>query len=388
MDNARLKTLLQRYLKNDLSAGELQELLELMRGDASYGHLQQAIEQALTENSFAGAADKSRADVVFRGIMEKAAEVAPRKRISLYHMAAAAAVILVAGALSLLFLHPFQPEKPGMAHSSGNTKKAVSPGTNKALLTLADGSTVVLDSAGSGTVAQQGNTRVLNLGTGRLVYTPGQTTGSIVYNTISTPRGGQFQVVLPDGSKVWLNAASSVRIPSAFTGHERQVELTGEAYFEIAHNKEKPFRVIVGETEVKVLGTHFIINAYANEPVLSTTLLEGRVTVRSKGKEVALIPGQQARVKEGIKVLEQVDTEALTAWMNGRFSFNNAGLDVIMRQIGRWYDVEVRFNSTITDTYSVDISRQVPLPELLRFLELSGGVRFTMNGNKIVVDKN
>lgn len=385
-----MKTLLQRYLKNDLSAGELAELLESMRGDASQEHWQQAIEQSLTENSFAGTADKGRADVIFQGILEKAAEAAPlKKRVPLYRIAAAAAIILAAGALSLLFLQRSPSRLPDITQASGNFKNDIAPGTNKALLTLGDGSTVVLDSVGNGAIVPQGNTQVLRPGAGQLVYAPAGHAGeSVVYNTLSTPRGGQFQVVLPDGSKAWLNAASSLRIPSAFTGSERRVELTGEAYFEIAHNKAMPFKVTIGETEVKVLGTHFIINAYKNEPAISTTLLEGRVTVRSKGREVALVPGQQARVQEGIKVLEQVDTEAVTAWMNGRFSFSNAGLDVIMRQVARWYDVEVIFSDTITDTYSMDISRQVPLSGLLQFLELSGGARFIINGNKITVEKN
>jgi transmembrane sensor len=165
----------------------------------------------------------------------------------------------------------------------------------------------------------------------------------VLFNTLTTPRGGQFRLALPDGSEVWLNAASSIKYPTAFTGKDRKVEITGEAYFEIAHDASKPFKVRVNGMEVNVLGTHFNINAYHDEAFVNTTLLQGKVSLTKAGAVALLRPGQQARVDNtrSISVLNNVDVDQVVAWKNGYFSFEKADLQTVMRQIARWYDVDI-----------------------------------------------
>src|SRR6185295_13408999 len=202
------------------------------------------------------------------------------------------------------------------------------PGGDKAILTLANGSQIILDSAANGVVAQQGKTEVMKLANGQLVYKgAGGPANDVLYNTMATPRGGQYRLVLPDGSRVWLNAVSSIRFPTAFTGNERKVEITGEAYFEIVKDQSRPFRVLVKppsgneDMEVAVLGTHFNINAYKDEPVIKTTLLEGSVKV-SRGTSLTIIkPGQQSQLNNSgvISVVPDADVAEAVAWKDGRF---------------------------------------------------------------------
>ena len=223
----------------------------------------------------------------------------------------------------------------------------IAPGGDKAILTLADGTKVVLDTAGNGAITRQGNVTVIKLN-GQLAYQPSTltSTSTLTYNTISTPRGGQYQLVLADGSKVWLNAASSLRFPTAFAGKERRVEVTGEAYFEVAHDAAMPFIVQRGEAEVKVLGTHFNINGYEDEPSLKITLLEGKVRVSSRDQTAVLKPGQQAQLQttnSKLQTTNQVDIDEVVAWKNGLFQFEQADIKTIMRQVARWYNVDVVF---------------------------------------------
>jgi transmembrane sensor len=265
------------------------------------------------------------------------------------------------------------------------------PGRNKALLTLADGSTISLDDARNGLLAQQGASTVQKAQAGQLVYTPSASsaggTSEAAMNTVATPRGGQYQLVLPDGSKVWLNAASSLRFPTAFTGRERRVELTGEAYFEVAKNKQLPFKVSVEATEVTVLGTHFNVMAYADEPSLTTTLLEGAVRVSGGGQQVLLRPGQQARQQAGgTMAVATVDPQNAVAWKNGQFIFNDEPIESIMRQISRWYDVEVEYQGTMKGKeFNGTVSRFDNASQVLHMLELTGAIHFNTQGNRIIV---
>jgi ferric-dicitrate binding protein FerR (iron transport regulator) len=274
------------------------------------------------------------------------------------------------------------------------------PGANKAFLQLADGSTITLDDSATGMLAQQGATKILKLNNGQLQYNSStQVNAPILYNTISTPRGGQYHVILPDGSKVWLNAASSLRFPTAFQGNTRMVQLTGEAYFEVVHNSKMPFKVSVppppGETggaEVEVLGTHFNVMGYDNENTISTTLLEGSVRVSQqaadKGSPVLqLKAGQQANLHKGSSEckVQEVDTDAVVAWKNGMFQFNSADIQTIMRQIERWYDVEVTYKGRIPDGhYSGIVPRDNNLLKVLRIFEESD-LKFTIEGKKLSV---
>ncbi len=392
MDQTHLKELLQRYLNNTLAVEELEELIHYLKQKEQEETLQQVIEQALISKAFAAPADDARKDQIFQNILQKAAEQAPLhdqplqpiKRRTVMWKAAAAVLILIAGATTYWVTGIRQKTAPIAAYH----KTDVPPGGNKAMLTLADGTRIELDSAIKGTLARQGGATIQKTGSGQLDYDMvNQSAAAVGYNTVTTPRGGQYRIVLPDGTKVWLNAASSLHFPTAFHGHERRVELTGEAYFEVTAREAQPFKVTVQEMEVQVLGTHFNVNAYTDESSINTTLLEGRVNVAHQGKVALLKPGQQAQVNDHIRVVEHPDIETLMAWKDGRFSYNGMPLENIMRQISRWYDVEVVFEDKISDTYSMEISRDMPLSKLLRFLELSGGVHFTVNEKTIIVKK-
>ncbi len=293
----------------------------------------------------------------------------------------------------------------------------VLPGKDKAMLTLADGSTISLDDAQNGTLAHQGNTKVLKLD-GRLSYEAAVSreavsgaaanrqslaSGQIAYNTIVTPRGGQYQVVLPDGSQVWLNAASSLRFPTAFAGKERRVEVTGEAYFEIAKDLSMPFVVSLstpgqlkddpsgaGRTEVQVLGTHFNINAYNDEALLKTTLLEGSVKFVNGGKARILNPGQQSQLARNgqLNISDGVDLTEVMAWKNGIFHFEGSEIGTVMKQLSRWYDVEIVYGSQkINDLFYAEIPRNTKLSDALKALELTGKVDFKIEDKKIIVNQ-
>lgn len=262
----------------------------------------------------------------------------------------------------------------------------IKPGSSKAMLTLADGSSIVLDEAKNGELASQGNTNITKKDDG-LAYSLNGKETKVEYNQVSTPVGGQYQVVLADGTKVWLNAASSIRFPTVFTGSDRTVEITGEVYFEVKKHPSLPFRVKMGEAAVEVLGTSFNVMAYKEENTINTTLIEGAVRISHGGENKLLQPGEQARLDRttgNIRVAE-MDVEEAIAWKNGFFLFNDASVGTIMRQISRWYGVEVSYEGAMP---SRQIRGKAPrttnLPELLKVLELSG-VHVRLEGQKILV---
>jgi ferric-dicitrate binding protein FerR (iron transport regulator) len=266
----------------------------------------------------------------------------------------------------------------------------VAPGGNRAILTLADGTQIPLDSAGTGNLAQQGNTSIIKLDSGRLAYRPaaGAATGTVLYNTISTPRGGQFRISLPDGSQVWMNASSSLRYPTTFTGHERRVQLSGEAYFEVAKNADMPFRISAKQMEVEVLGTHFNIMAYDDEEVQKTTLLEGAVKVSRNGSSQRLSPGQQARVNTAsgsMDILNDANTEEAMAWKNGFIQFEGQDIKAAMRMLARWYNVDIEYRAAVPAHFRGIIPRNVPVSQVLKMMEMTGEVHFSIEGNKIIV---
>ncbi|MBK7223484.1 MAG: FecR domain-containing protein [Saprospiraceae bacterium] len=267
-------------------------------------------------------------------------------------------------------------------------ERDLNPGGNKALLTLADGSTIILDNAPTGKLTEQGKTQILKLGDGQLAYTPTAASGEVLYNTVATPRGGQFQLSLADGTRVWLNSSSSIRFPAAFAGKERKVEITGEAYFEVAKNTAQPFRVDAGgKFVVEVMGTQFNVNAYSDESESRTTLLEGKVRISTpEGKEVSLEPNQQARIAGNrLRVAESVDTDEAVAWKTGWFMFDRTDLPGIMRQISRWYDVDVEFEGKIDPrSFSGIVNRNNKVSEVLKIME-NAGVRFRIEKDRIVV---
>ncbi|WP_293309766.1 FecR family protein [Pedobacter sp. UBA5917] len=327
-----------------------------------------------------------------------------KKLLPYYKWAAAAAVFLIIGFGVYRFIRP----QVLPAHSTGDfARNDISPGGNKAFLTLADGRKIALDDAAKGKIAEQAGVTISKTADGQLLYSVSdaiksnqQLSAKTAFNTIETPRGGQYQVNLPDGTKVWLNAGSVLRYPARFAVAKREVELQGEAYFEVAkrtfkeNGKEKrlPFAVKTGLQEVEVLGTHFNINSYQEEGNIKTTLLEGSVAVkplsgRISGTGKILKPGEQAVLKDGVIKTTGVDTEQVLAWKEGFFMFDNENLQNIMLQIARWYDVEVEFkdNNLKTKGYSGTVSRFTNVSQVLKKIELTGSVHFKIEGRRIVV---
>jgi ferric-dicitrate binding protein FerR (iron transport regulator) len=304
----------------------------------------------------------------------------------IFRYAAAAAAILGIG---IYLLEKRLPDNHAPTPPIVSGVPVINPGHDGAVLTLADGSQLVLDSAGNGVVANQNGTKVM-LQNGQLLYDQAfNNTGSIVYNTVSTPKGRQFRLVLPDGSRVWLNAASSIKYPTSFSTQERRVKLMGEAYFEIEKNESAPFRITAGDaTEIEVLGTSFNVNAYTNENAIRTTLLQGAVKLLAYNQTAMLKPGQQATVKtsSGRVYLEnKVDTDKVMAWKNGLFNFEDASLEEVMRQLERWYDIEVVYEKGIPPIrFGGEINKQNTLQDVLQILEGSK-VHFQLKGRKLIV---
>jgi ferric-dicitrate binding protein FerR (iron transport regulator) len=264
------------------------------------------------------------------------------------------------------------------------------PGGNKAVLTLANGSKIILETAKQGILANQHNSTVDKTADGKLVYDASNKhtdiqEGPSGYNMISTPNGGQYQVVLPDGTHVWLNAASSLKFPVAFTGKERKVELLGEAYFEVAKNKATPFRVAVNHSMVEVLGTHFNIMGYTDEKSTNTTLLEGSVKIISGGEHRLIVPGEQARVNGNIQV-SKVNAAQAIEWKNGNFNFAHENIETIMRKVARWYNVSVQYEGPAThEGFVGTVPRSENISEVLNALELTGLVHFKVVERRVIV---
>ncbi|QNA45979.1 FecR family protein [Lacibacter sediminis] len=309
----------------------------------------------------------------------------------IYKWLSAAASLLLIISVTYLLINRKNENSDTAGQVTKIVKDQIVPGGDKAVLTLADGTVVVLDSAGNKTVANQGDVTVINID-GKLSYMEGTADGNneLLYNTISTPKGGQYQLLLADGSKIWLNAASSLRFPTAFNGHTREVELTGEGYFEVAHNPKQPFHVKVNDMEVAVLGTHFNINSYSDEPLIKTTLTEGKVQVTKGTNHVFLNPGQQAVVTKAnrsdqIQIQYNIDVEEILAWKNGIFSYNNRDIKEIMRQVARWYDVEVAYEADLNETFTGGLPRSKSITDLLKIIEATTKVKFEINGKKVTV---
>jgi hypothetical protein len=302
-----------------------------------------------------------------------------------YWAAASLLVLIIAGSI----YYTKERKERLQAVNQPAVHNNILPGSNKATLTLANGAVIVLEDEHSGTLARQGTVQIIKLNNGQLAYKDGQGRDAgkqASFNTLSTPRGGQYQVTLPDGTVVWMNAASSLVFPTAFTGKDRTVKLKGEAYFEVAANEDQPFIVSVNNMEVRVLGTHFNVMAYEEEQVVKTTLLQGMVKVASSNKEVLLKPGQQAKMKHsGEMNVLPVNVEEVIAWKNGIFSFNDATIEEVMQQIARWYDAEVVYPDGIPKgLFRGEIDRTADISTVLKILEVSG-VKFTVEGHKISV---
>jgi transmembrane sensor len=326
-------------------------------------------------------------------------DAVPIKSRRFHFVRIAAALLLLVGLGAGIRFIWFNPTvKPVTAPVSASADRPLMPGSDRAWLRLADGSLVYLDSTAPGLLARQAGMRLEKRDDGSIVYqsvsgasVPADT---LLYNEIRTPRGGQYQVVLSDGTHVWLNAETTLRFPVAFKGRERKVNLSGEAYFEVAKELRRPFRVVTTGSVVEVLGTQFNVNAYGDEASVRTTLLEGRVGVSSEvdgsdGGLRVLTPGQQASVKHdgSVEVDDRADTEEAIAWKNGRFHFNSADIRSIMRQIARWYDAEVIFEGNPALHFTGQITRRDDVSRVLQMMEMTGEVRFWIEGRRIYVKK-
>lgn len=301
----------------------------------------------------------------------------------LFRRWAIAASLILSISVGYYFYHKARVNQ--QISSIGSSK--IAPGSTKTILILANGQKIELNAATAGTVAKQSNTTIRKINDGRIIYDGDSK--NLLYNTVITPRGGKFDLILSDGSKATLDAASSIKYPVSFTGNERTVEATGQVYFEVTHNAAKPFKVLTKGQTIEVLGTHFNVNAYDDEPAIKTTLLEGSVKINYQGKNVLLKPGQQASVKNGISDIRVnvVDPELVIAWKNGLFRFNKTDLLSVMRQIARWYNMEVVYPATLknTDLFEGSTPRSANVQRILRQLEVTGHVRFEVDGNKIIV---
>jgi ferric-dicitrate binding protein FerR (iron transport regulator) len=398
MSSSRLSYLLDRYAHHRCSESERLELFLLIEEttdeelerqlraawmdlephiDIGQGRSREILEQILSSDSPEKLSWQGRLSAGARG-----------RRMRYVLAAAACAVILVVG----YFMSNPTPGPAPVARID-TLIRDVLPGGNRAVLTLANGQKVLLDEKKNGQLARQGSSSVVKISNGLLAYDvrkgrqASKEVKAVTYNTLATPKGGQYQIVLPDGTKVWLNAASSLRYPTAFLGKERCVDVTGEAFFEVASQPDQPFTVRVGSSEVKVLGTQFNINAYGDRGRMSATLVSGRLCVTSGGHRQLLDPGEAAKVNsEGSLILaEHADIEEATAWKKGLFYFHNADLKTIMRQLSRWYDVEVVYYGADTGRrFNGQIYRSLTLSEVLQVLHL-GNIRFKIEGKTLNV---
>jgi transmembrane sensor len=417
--NNHIEALIIKHLQETITEDEKIVLNEWIAADDNH----RAMFDRFTNNELLhqdlvayGESDQRIKDRVYAQLPEvqDALTVVPKRRWMRYASLAAAVVIGIA-IIGIWFWRSERTNKSNEGTPTQTQVATVIPaGGNKATLTLADGTVIDLDKAAKGTIAKEGKTVVSKREDGQLEYqlATGNKQQAITYNMLNTPRGGQYQLLLPDGSKVWLNAASSIRYPTAFAGNERRVEVSGELYFEITKDN-KPFKVTIIPAdgggrggEVEVLGTHFNINAYGDEQAIVTTLLEGKIKIStveivsgqsgvSKNNNHAsappskmLLPGEEAQINKdaAIVVRKNVDTEASVAWMKGFFDFHNAGIKSVMKQVSRWYNVDVQYAGTVpAQTFEGNLDRNIPLNELLALLNQMGKTNFTIDGRTVKV---
>jgi transmembrane sensor len=393
----RLSYLFDRYYAKTATARERDELFAIIAAGQNDAELSDLIRTAwdnlhLQQPVFA----QNKTDKILNTILnaEPSGNNDHKNNIILWLRVASAAVVLVFAGVVMYFHFKHNQIADVNNHITKVTpvpKHDALPGGDRAILTLANGKVITLDDAHNGTVARQGNTIVTKTADGQLVYDMAKLDAASAVpsiNTIATPRGGQYQVVLADGTKVWLNAASSLRFPTRFTGSSRNVEITGEAYFEVTKNPLMPFKVTTSRGEIEVLGTHFNVMDYNDEKLMKTTLLEGAVNLRSGNILSKLKPGEQAQVSAGgaTKVVNDIDPEDAVAWKNGIFQFTDAGVDAILRQASRWYDVDVVYKGKIPQKqFTGSISRNVKASELLKMLRYTG-LDVGIEGKNIIVN--
>lgn len=404
IDSEQTRLLLERYFSGEASDEETREvyrLLDAHRNDDVWEELFLPVfDRVEKEKEY----KKEEWEPVIQAILQHSEKaVTPVRYIDSFRRWgwAAAIFLIMAGAGIWWFIAQNRNDANQIAVTTNGAEKLL-PGGDKAVLVLGDGSKIILDSMGMGQLAQQNGTMVYKSGSGQISYreieAQREKKQEPVINTLVIPKGGQFRLELPDGTNVWLNAASSITYPTVFTGDERVVSITGEVYFEVAKHKavngngKMPFKVNVQsgtgkDMEITVLGTHFNVNAYANEPAIKTTLLEGSVKLKKDNDQYLLQPGQQAQFNKNgsVKIEADIDAEEIVAWKNGFFYFRHADLPTVMRQLERWYDVEVEYQGAIPDMkFGGEIPRSADAAQVLKILEATK-IRFTVEGKKIIV---
>jgi Fe2+-dicitrate sensor, membrane component len=389
MDLKQFQELIERYLSEQSSSEETKNLKQLINDPEYLAKLGSIMDEQLANNPFLASDYPQVIERLKNGIEKDIAQQKKLERVSSLRIVrrwmAAAAVFILIASISFLWSKKRDTDSDRELTVTSSPIR-ITPGKDGAILTLSDNTTIVLDSAGNGIIATQNGSDVV-LNNGQLIYKTKNHAG-VAYNTMTTPKGRQFSLVLPDGTKAWLNAGSSLRYPTAFVGKERKVEVTGEVYFEVAKNERMPFKVKVNERmEVVVLGTHFNINSYSNEASINTTLLEGSVQISNETQNQILKPGQQANVNsdQKINIVNNVNLKKVMAWKNGVFDFDDASLQEVMRQLERWYDIEVVYEKGVPDIEFVGtLARDLSLEDILKGLKLSE-VNLRIEGRKLIV---
>lgn len=399
----RIKDLIILHLKDELTVEQQLELQQWINASDHNSDVfrrltgpDQLIEE-LKEYDEAKANVRDKIDARIRTFAlpeSPVSDIRPIRRRRWIYASAAAALLFLFITSYLWLASRFDSSSKARPVPAPVAVRDVAPGGNKATLTLGNGSTIVLENAADGQLAEQGVVQVSkrkNALAYKIVGPHSDATPTVVYNTLTTPRAGQFQVVLPDGTKVWLNNVSSLRYPTSFSGATREVELTGEGYFEVAKNEAKPFTVKLHDITIHVLGTAFNVMAYSDDPESRTTLISGKVSVEvSKTRSTILIPRQQAVIYDSgeLLVYSDVDTEEAIAWQRGYFHYTKANIRDVLRQLARWYDVEVEFTIPVPSDYTFDgeIGRDLNLSTILKHLEKKD-LHFHIEGKKLIVTR-
>lgn len=389
MERSRIEWLTQRLLSGLAESREQEEYFAWVRSEKDNEQITEILQQEWErfENKHTLSAEKNQQ--LFQSILDAAKllqEDEPAQIISFFHWkrwAAVAAILLLLLTSGYFFLFKKDKQHEEIVKII-SAKDVPAPETNKATITLANGKIIYLDSINNGTISTANNVTVVKTADGKIIYSGNA--DEILYNTLRNPRGSKvIDITLSDGSKVWLNAGSSVTYPIAFIGNERKVTITGEAYFEVAHNASTPFKVTKDEMEVTVLGTHFNVNAYDDESDIRVTLLEGSVKINKGNDYNILKPGQQAQVDNYIKVASNVGLEEVMAWKEGNFHFESADIQTILRQFARWYDIEIVYEGPVKKRkFFTIVKRSSSLKSVLELLQ-DNEIVYRIEGKKLIV---
>jgi len=402
MNQNKLEQLMNLFAEGKISKYEFDQLFDYLRleNDDSINF---AIDQELGKMKKCASLTADDKDTIFQNIVsndkfgqESGSDHIGIHLIRAWYQVGVAAILLAFLSIGLYFYtNRTINTQVAISKSEAIKKKAIiKPGGDKAILTLSDGSKIILEDAKKGLLANQAGVSIQKTADGEILYSFAKNGSSaseklpqaVIYNKIETPFGGKYQINLPDGSKVWLNSASTLRFPALFSGNTREVELNGEAYFDVAKNPNKPFKVITKDQIVEVLGTQFNINSYSDEETFKTTLIEGSVKIIYKDKVVMLGPGQQFQPNMKSAKVTEADTDEVMAWKNGYFLFKDEDIQSIMRKVSRWYNVEVTYSGNIPDVgFGGNISRSKDINEVLNVLQLTNAVHFKIEGRRITV---